>query len=71
MPRTPDQNPLLDVEFRIPFDQIRAEHVQPAVAEWLRVARERLDALAGGTELSYANTLQQIDVLSEPIELHS
>ena len=68
MSRTPDKNPLFEVAFRVPFDQIRAEHVQPAVAEWLRVARERLDSLAGGTEPNYANTLHELDVLSEPLD---
>ncbi len=68
MPGTPDTNPLLQVAFRIPFDRIHAEHVQPAVAEWLRVARERLDSLAAGTQPSYANTLQALDVLSEPLD---
>ena len=28
-----DSNPLLDIRFRIPFDQIRAEHVEPAIHE--------------------------------------
>jgi oligopeptidase A len=68
MPSTPDTNPLLQVAFRIPFDLIRAEDVEPAVAEWLRVARQRLDALAAGTQPSYANTLQALDVLSEPLD---
>ena len=32
MPSTSDTNPLLQVEFRIPFDRIRAEHVEPAAS---------------------------------------
>ncbi len=43
-----ETNPLLRMEFRIPFDRIRAEHVEPAMAELLRDARARTAALAGG-----------------------
>ena len=41
-----DSNPLLTPRFRIPFDRIRAEHVQPAIDELLRDARAGLEALA-------------------------
>ena len=30
-----ESNPLLQIQFRIPFDRIRAEHVEPAVEELL------------------------------------
>ena len=39
-------NPLLTIEFRIPFDRIRAADVEPAAAELLSQARARLDAIA-------------------------
>jgi Zn-dependent oligopeptidase len=38
-------NPLLQIQFQIPFDQIRAENVEPAIDELLRDAREELDRL--------------------------
>ena len=68
MPGTPDTNPLREVVFRIPFDRIRAEHVRPAIAEWLTIARERLDKLAACNQPSYTNTLEALDVLSEPLD---
>ena len=38
-------NPLLEVNFQIPFDRIRAEHVEPAIDELLADARSRMDAI--------------------------
>src|ERR1022692_2949977 len=68
MPRTDDTNPLLEVEFRIPFDRIRAEHVQPAATELLREARARLAALAAADgERTYDNTLHALDAMTEPL----
>jgi oligopeptidase A len=62
-------NPLLQVEFRIPFDRIRAEHVQPATIEWLREARTRLAALASPDgERTFDNTLHALDTLTEPLD---
>lgn len=66
---TGPDNPLLQVEFRIPFDRIRAEHVQPAFTELLRNARTRLAALSAATgERTYDNTLHALDVLTEPLD---
>src|SRR5215831_7038798 len=62
-------NPLLEVRFRIPFDSIRAEHVQPAMSELLKQARERLAALgASNGERTYANTMHALDQLTEPLD---
>ena len=62
-------NPLLEVRFRIPFDSIRAEHVRPAVADLLRQARGRLDAL-GQTDgaRTYMNTMKALDDLTESLD---
>ena len=69
MPSTSATNPLLQVEFRIPFDQIRAEHVQPAAAELLRESRARLAALAAPDgPRTFANTLHALDTLTEPLD---
>src|SRR5450756_2311875 len=63
------RNPLLDVEFRIPFDRIRAEHVQAAASELLREARTRLAALAAPDgERTFDNTLHALDTLTEPLD---
>ena len=69
MPSTSDTNPLLHVEFRIPFDRIRAEHVEPAASELLREARTGLAALAAPVaEPTYDNTLHALDKLTEPLD---
>ena len=62
-------NPLLSNEFRIPFDQIRVEHVVPAVTELLTDCRARLDQiLSAAAPRTYANTLTPLDTISERLE---
>jgi oligopeptidase A len=62
-------NPLLTIEFRIPFDRIHATNVEPATAELLTQARARLDALANlPGERSYLNTMDALDQLTEPLD---
>jgi oligopeptidase A len=69
MPSSDPQNPLLSVQFRIPFDQIKAEHVQPACAELLRAARERLAAIyAEEKPRTYANTMEVLDRFTDPLD---
>jgi oligopeptidase A len=75
MPNEPNapnatDNPLLALADPLPFDRIRAEHVEPAVAALLVEARSRLDALASSTPpYSYASTLGALEVLGERLEL--
>src|SRR5437763_5988438 len=62
-------NPLLHFEFRIPFDKIKSEHVEPAIAELLRDARARLDALiADPAPHTFENTMLALDQLTERLE---
>src|SRR5580704_12806075 len=67
-------NPLLTVEFRIPFDRIRAVDVQPAIAELLSQARARLEMIAKQPsagrpgERTYQNTMDALDRLTEPLD---
>ena len=69
MPDTVNRNPLLELPFRVPFDQIRAEHVQPAVEELLREARQRIDALAADPQpRTFDNTLAALDTITEPLD---
>jgi oligopeptidase A len=69
MQSTSAANPLLHVEFRVPFDRIRAEHVQPAAIELLREARTRLAALATADgERTFDNTLRALDTLTDPLD---
>ena len=69
MTSTTTANPLLQIQFQIPFDQIRAENVEPAIEELLQDARQELDRLTaepGGR--TFANTLQRLDHLTERLD---
>jgi oligopeptidase A len=62
-------NPLLHFEFRIPFDQIKAEHIEPAIAELLADARNRLNALIEDpAPRTFENTMRALDELTERLE---
>jgi oligopeptidase A len=64
-----DPNPLLTPRFRIPFDRIRSEHVEPAAAELLRDARERLESMAAVEgPRTFDNTMRALDTLTEPLD---
>ena len=43
------ENPLLDVEFPIPFDRVRPEHVVPAIEALIGNARRNLEDLTAQT----------------------
>ncbi len=69
MPAQTLANPLLRITFEIPFDQIRAEHVEPAIGELLRDARERVDRIAADvTPRTFANTMEPLDGLTEQLD---
>jgi oligopeptidase A len=64
-----NSNPLLTPRFRIPFDRIRAEQVEPAIGELLRDARARLEALAAAPgPRTFDNTMRSLDELTEPLD---
>lgn len=55
-------NPILVGGFRIPFDRIRAEHVQPGVEQALAQAQAEIDALAADTaDPTWDSTLAVLD----------
>ena len=61
-------NPLLSRDYRIPFDQIRPEHVVPAVRESLEKAERELQALVADTsERTYESTLLRLDAMTEEL----
>jgi oligopeptidase A len=69
MPPTTVANPLLQIQFQIPFDQVHAENVEPAIVELLQHARKELDALtAEPGARTFANTLQKLDQLTERLD---
>lgn len=60
---------MLHVRFQIPFDQIHAENVEPAITELLADAAQELDNLiAEPGERTFANTMQRLDDLTERLE---
>jgi oligopeptidase A len=64
-----ETNPLLEEQFRIPFDQIRAEHVEPAIAELLARAKRQLDELISAPgPRTWENTMEALDHLADPLE---
>ena len=65
-----DANPLLSIPFAIPFDQIRAEHVEPAMAQLIEEARARIEAIASlEGPRTYANTMHALDHATEPLDI--
>jgi oligopeptidase A len=69
MPCADDTNPLIPIRFRIPFDQIRAEHIEPAITRLLSEARERLERIAGQSgQRTFDNTMRELDEFTEPLD---
>ncbi|MBI1897621.1 MAG: M3 family metallopeptidase [Acidobacteria bacterium] len=62
-------NPLLEIRFHVPFDQIRAEHVEPAIHRLLEEAREAQARLAASTGArTFENTLLALEQITEKLD---
>ncbi len=62
-------NPLLHIELDVPFDQINAAQVRPAVATLLEQARAAVDAIGADSEPpTYDNTLGALERATETLE---
>ena len=69
MPITTAANPLLQIQFQIPFDKIHAGNVQPAIEELLEDTREELRRMiAEPGPRTFANTLVRLDKLTERLD---
>lgn len=66
-PVAQSSNPLLNVGFRIPFDQIRPEHAGSAVDELLAAAREGAEALSRSGERNFEGFMADLDTLTEQL----
>jgi oligopeptidase A len=65
---TTTANPLVEILFQIPFDQIRAEHIEPAVQQLLQESRESQKALAESTgPRTFQNTLMPLEDMTEKL----
>ncbi|MBW1758611.1 MAG: hypothetical protein JRJ80_20940 [Deltaproteobacteria bacterium] len=63
------RNPLIQLGFEIPFDQIEAVHVEPAIDALLTEAQAAVDAIAANDEpRTYANTLGALEEATELLE---
>jgi len=63
------ENPLLTVTFKIPFDEIRAEHVEPGIRELISIAQAHIDYLAADTaERTYQNTMVALESATEGLD---
>ncbi|MDH3270059.1 MAG: M3 family metallopeptidase [Gemmatimonadota bacterium] len=63
-----DNNPLLTRSFRIPFHEIRAEHVEPGIRAALAEAQAEVDAVAAGdSEPTWENTIARLDEALETL----
>ncbi len=60
-------NPLLNVGFRIPFDQIRPEHAESAVDTLLAEAEAKLEHLAAAGERGFSGFMHDLDTLTEQL----
>lgn len=61
-------NPLLSTQFRLPFDEVKAEHVESGIQSALKSAQTALDELIKTSQpLSYSNTLAVLEDLLEPL----
>lgn len=64
-----EANPLSVVRFAIPFEAIRAEHVEPAIDDLLVISKARIDEISGNTQpATYANTLGALEDATEELE---
>ena len=63
---TPVSNPLLEGEFRIPFDRIREEHIEPGIRTALDEAQAEVDALAADDAApTWENTVERLNVIGD------
>jgi len=63
-------NPLFDIGFEVPFHEIRAEHVVPAIESLLADAKRRIDEIAApAPSRTYENTLAALEDATERLEV--
>ena len=69
MSQNSEANPLVAINFEIPFDRIRAEHVTPAIDQLLADAQARVEGIAGQQgPRTFENTMRPLDEMTEPLD---
>src|SRR4051794_3859325 len=62
-------NPLLSRNYLVPFDQVKAEHVEPAVDQLVARAKQRLEEIIQTPgPRTYENTMKALDECTEPLD---
>src|SRR5688500_5068537 len=65
-----EANPLLGIDFEIPFDRIRAEHVRPGIHALLDDARKQIAAIGfSDGPRTYDNTLRALESVTERLDV--
>ena len=62
-------NPLLALALPPPFDQVRADHVQPAILELIRQAELAIEAIANTQIFDYDSTFGALERSTEQLEM--
>src|SRR5580700_1444045 len=63
------KNPLLSVTFHIPFDEVRAEHVEPGIRELIGLSQSHIDKIvADDGERSFDNTMLALENSTENLD---
>ncbi len=63
------ENPLLTIQFQIPFDRVRPEHVEPAIRELIALSQQRIDALvADESERTFPSTMLALEGATENLD---
>jgi len=62
------ENPLLALHLDVPFDRIKAEHVEPAITELIKRSEAALDAIEQAPR-TYDTTLGALESATEQLEL--
>src|SRR5258708_9497661 len=69
MPAITGTNPLLAIEFKIPFDRILAEDIEPAIQELLRQAHKGIEQIVAAPKpRTFAGTMRELDSVTERLE---
>jgi oligopeptidase A len=66
-----EPNPLIQIQFPVPFDRIKAEHIEPAIKELLAGARARLETLGSDSlpkPLTFDATLMELDSMTDRLD---
>jgi oligopeptidase A len=69
VPPPADANPLLSIQFPVPFDRVWTPDIEPAIARLIEEGRARLAAIgAGPSTRTFANTMLALDELDETLD---